>query len=112
VLGFNHHADDLYVSLAGGETAEIFLSSGKPSNPCLLSSTSFLKECRIKSNSWQTKARIYVKGQIILQGFKPEIEAIVMVGKSKSRVLSDKSGLLKVELPAGTGEWLEVKVGF
>ncbi|MHC4870836.1 MAG: polysaccharide deacetylase family protein [Planctomycetota bacterium] len=112
VLGFNHHAGDLYVSLAGGDEAEVFLSADKPDRPCLLSSTAYLRNCRSDNASWQGEARIYVKGKIVLQGLRPETEFAVMVGKDNRKVKSNKKGLLEVTLPAGNGRWLEVKVGF
>lgn len=111
VWGYTHHAGSLYVTLAPGKRAEIALTPHPPRRLVLRRSTSLLRAVRGGEKRWQAEARLYAPGMLELWGGKGSETLSFRVGKVEGKVMSDSEGMLKIPLPQGQGEWVEVYLG-
>jgi hypothetical protein len=110
VIGFTHHGGSLYVSLAPGQRAEIYLCDTAPSRLCLLRSTSFLRNVAADERHWSAEARLYAPGALQLQGFKPRAPACVSINGRVQTITATDQGILEAPLGKGSGEWVEISI--
>ena len=111
VWGFAHELGSLYVSLAPVKRAEIALTDARPTRPCLLRSTSLLRNLSASPRKWRAEARLYAPGFLELQGMPQSASVSVSVRGVLRSAKTDASGVLKLSLPKGLGRWVEVSVG-
>lgn len=114
VWGFTHHAGSLYVTLAPEKRAVVYMSDERAQRPCLSSSTSLLRNVRFDSTEreWGAQARLYAAGAIEVQGFVPGAKCHARVGEKTSPLIANETGLVRIPMPAGRGEWVEVRLGY
>ena len=110
VIGFTHHAGSLYVSLAPVKRAAFRLCAEKPKRPCLRRSTALLRKVRSGRTGWSAEARLYAPGFVELQGLAPSAARTVHVGSRTRNPAVGRQGVLTIRLPAGSGQWVEVRV--
>ena len=112
VIGFNHHNGDLYVSLKAAERATIKLCAHQPLRPCIALSTSVLRAVNADKRQWRAEARLYAPGQLRLRGFPPGETVTGTAGDRAIETHVDSDGVVAIDLPSGTGEWMEVSVAY
>jgi len=112
VLGFNHHNGDLYISLRAEDKAEIRLCDHQPLRPCLAFSTSILRDVESERSKWRAEARLYAPGTLRLGGFPPGTNVKGKAGDITIETTADSDGYVSIDLPGGSGEWMEVSVGY
>ncbi len=111
VMGYTHHAGSLYVALVPASRAEIRLAETSPEELCLRESTARLRGVVMEKERWRAEARFFAPGFLLLQGAEPGATRKALVQETESTVKADAKGRLRIPLPQGRGEWVEVRLG-
>jgi len=111
VLGYCQQGNILYVTLAPGERAELALASSPNRVPCLKRSTAVLRNVRWSEAGFRAEARLYAEGFIEVQGFTPDAVLQGQVGAQARTLRANAEGVVCLPLPAGRGEWREIRIG-
>jgi hypothetical protein len=111
VAGFSRHNDSLYVSLLPGDRAEVRLTGRPPSRPALARASGLIRKVEGGADFWRAECRNWSKGFIELWAPEGEwLASVVFPGGREKRGGTSRTadGRIRLELPAGAGEWIKV----
>ncbi len=101
ILGYTHFDGDLYIALAAGERAEIYLTSAESPAIYLKNSTALVRNTQVTAKSVKGEVRLYNPGFIAFAGGEGHVE--FKLDGHKIEPLKNADGAFP--LPQGTGEW-------
>ena len=105
IWGFTHTNGSLYVTLGDGDSASFALSDTKPEQLYLDQSTFLLRGIEAATQQhWRAEARLFAPGFIQLGGARPN----TVYRCNQQLITAGSEGLLRMALPAGTGQWVQV----